>query len=90
MCLTYLQSQDGLSIIGASWLNSTIEIFPVALGASTPAARTLVPSGLGLTHPTSVRWGSGHPGFPSTSLFVSQGDTLFASQATDGVFRVNL
>jgi hypothetical protein len=46
-------------------------------------------SGTWFTHPTSARWGSGHPGFPATSLFVSQGADVFEWQASDGVFRVD-
>ena len=43
----------------------------------------------GLHNPTSVRFGSGSPGFPVTSLFVSQGSGISAGISSGSLLRID-
>lgn len=60
-------SRDGLTVYGAGFLSNSVAAFA---SNGTGVVSTLLD---GLQNPTSVRWGCGVPGFPSTSLFITEG-----------------
>lgn len=67
-------SQNGTLLYGADYEHGNVVVFPV--DGHTGSKATILASQF--KNPTSARWGCGG-GFPETSLFVTEGNTLFGS-----------
>lgn len=74
------------TIAGADWTGKALHLF----GADGQNFTTVPPpSGLRFNELTSVRWGKG-PGFDSSSLYVSEGGGLVASQTDRRILQVKI
>jgi hypothetical protein len=72
-------------IAGADWLGKQVLLFPIDASA---APRVLPPpSGITLHQPTSVRYGKGK-GWSSTSLYISEGGGILASQTNRRIIEM--
>ena len=78
---------NGTRIVGCNWLDNRIDVFPALPSNGTFSLYTLVPSSLGIRHPTSARWGI--PPFESKSLYVTEGNQFKASGTRDRLLRVD-
>lgn len=75
---------EGLGLFtGANWLEGRLDQWFLRNGTTlSPALIT------GLTNPTSCRWGSEADGFPSTSLYISEGGGILPSQTTQRTWEL--